>query len=206
MSDEQKPLEEEKQASQQLPEQSQEPKAGPSSNPAPGADEPSAFKDDFTFNKFNADNKRGIFVVLGDRDEINQDCLSTIRKYGIEPFVIYPLTSLLDTRSIRELIAQHPKTDFAFVVMTGDDFVYPREGGKPATAKLKASQEVVFLLGYLLGKFGIQNVFTVYRPQKSFVFPTGAQNLNFVAYEKNGFWTQIFENRLKERGLLDTSL
>ncbi len=165
------------------------------------------FKDDFSMelrSHLLPDHKRGVFVVLGDRDEINQDCLEVMKRFKITPFIIHPNKSLTDTRSLKERITQNPKTDFAFVILTGDDFVYSRKDGKPATAKLKAEQEVVFLLGYLIGKFGIQNVFALYKPQQSFVFPTGAQNLNFVAYEKNGFWLQIFENRLKELGFLDT--
>ncbi len=171
------------------------------------AAEISEYKDDFSFSIRSGllpDNKRGIFVVLGDREEINQDCLSVIQKYGIEPFIIHPNTSWQDPRSVKDLLTQHPKTTFAFVLLTGDDFVYSRKDGKPATAKLKSEQEVVFILGYLLGAFGLQNVFILYKAQKSFLFPTSAQNANFVAYEKNGFWLQIFENRLKERGLLDT--
>jgi len=188
-------------APEPLPEEKIEPPAQQPSESSTG------FKDDFSMelrSRLLPDHKRGVFVVLGDRDEINKDCLEVIKRYKITPFIIHPNKSLIDTHSLKECIAEHPKTDFAFVILTGDDFVYSRKNGKPATAKLKAEQEVVFLLGYLTGKFGMQNVFALYKPQASFVFPTGAQNLNFVAHEKNGFWIQIFENRLKELGLLDT--
>lgn len=188
-------------APEPLPEKKIEP---PTQQPS---ESPTGFKDDFSMelrSQLLPDHKHGIFVVLGDRDEINQDCLEAIKHYKITPFIIHPNKSLMDTHSLKERVAQHPKTDFAFVILSGDDFVYSRKDGKPATAKLKAGQEVVFLLGYLTGKFGMQNVFALYKPQASFVFPTSAQNLNFISYEKNGFWIQIFENRLKELGLLDT--
>ncbi|MFP4473707.1 MAG: TIR domain-containing protein [Candidatus Omnitrophota bacterium] len=136
-----------------------------------------------------------IFVVLCEREEINKDCLSVIQQAGLQPVILYPDHS---DQTIEQKFMTHPRVHFAFVILSGDDFVYDRVEGKPAEAVLCAKQPAVFHLGYLLGKFGRLNTFIVYREQRAYALPTVQHNAIFIPYEKNGRWVELFQDRLNK--------
>lgn len=137
---------------------------------------------------------REIFVVLCEREDINQDCIDVLQNHGTRSIVV---NKPEETRSIAEILNEHSRVRFALILLAGDNFIYDRNTGKPGEALLSAKPNNVFHLGYLLAKFGNQGTLAIYREQKSFRLPTGLQNAAFVPYQKGRAWEEILRSKLK---------
>ena len=140
-----------------------------------------------------------IFVVLSQREDINQDCIAVLLKLGVRYFI---LNEPDEVRSLEEILNTNPQIRFALIILAGDDFVYDRLSGKPGEALLGAKQNVVFHLGYLLAKFGNPGTLTVFKEQKAFHLPVGYQHTAFVAHQKGGAWEEILKSKLKQKNIL----
>lgn len=140
-----------------------------------------------------------IFCVLSRRDKLNQECLDVVKSLGIRPVI---LNQPDEARSVMEILNESSKVCFALILLAGDDFVYDRLTGKPGEASLAAKPDAVFFLGYLLARFGNMGTLALYREQKSFRLPVGAQHAAFVPYKQGGGWRQILESKLKVRRIL----
>jgi|GEM_PF-4473733 len=143
--------------------------------------------------------EKKIFIVLSQRDEMNQDCIAAILKMGVGYVVLNDPSS---SESITERLNTHPHIQFALVLLSGDDFIYDRLTGKPATAQLGPKPNVVFHLGYTLAHFGHVGTLAIYREQRSFHLPTGQHHTIFVPYRKGGPWEEILESKLKHINVL----
>jgi len=143
--------------------------------------------------------QKKIFIVLSRRDEMNQDCIAAILKMGVGYIVLNDPASY---ESITERLNTHPRVRFALVLLSGDDFIYDRLTGKPATAQLGPKADVVFHLGYVLAQFGHIGTLAIYREQRSFHLPTGQHHTIFVPYRKGGSWEEILKSKLQHINVL----
>jgi len=135
-----------------------------------------------------------IFVIMGKREAMNNDFLLFLEEIGIKP--IYLQDKVHTRESMEQHFFQYPNVKFAAALLSGDDFVYDKQKGKPGNASLMAKQNFVFYLGYLTAKLGKQNVFILYHEQKSLLFPIGHHQAIYTQHTKDGRWKDIFINRL----------
>ena len=135
-----------------------------------------------------------IFVVNGSNEEMTKNVVTLLKSFGLEPFLSRdPFNA---AKSMEEKLNKPAKFDFSIVILSADDFSYPKNG-KPGESKLRPAQNVVFEMGYLLGKFKRQNVFVLYYEQKSFLLPTGLNDVMYTPYDKPGHWRKDLIARLK---------
>ena len=116
---------------------------------------------------------------------------------GFDPVLIQNTTRT--PKSMDQNLADYTDVHFAVVLLSGDEFVYPKDS-KPAEARLRAGQDLVFKLGYLLGRLGKQKVFILYHEQKSFLLPTEFQHAIYTPCDKGGSWRQQLIKRLEQCG------
>ena len=135
-----------------------------------------------------------IFVVHGSHEDMKNHVVELLKKIGLNPVLSRDPTNT--AKAMEEKLGDPLQMDFAVVILSGDDFVYPKNG-KPAEAKLRATQITVFELGYLLGKFKRQNVFVLYHEQKSFLLPTGLNDVMYTPHDKTGHWRKELIQRLR---------
>ena len=57
-----------------------------------------------------------------------------------------------------------------------------------ATRKLRPRQDVIFELGYLLGKLGKDNVLVFFRECANFVAPTDFEGMKVTAFDDRDSW------------------
>lgn len=156
-------------------------------------------KNDTIVNNQDNEIPKEAFVVLCKREDINKECIDVLKQSGVQPIIINDID---ESRSITEIIGQHPNVSFALIILAGDDFIYDRNTGKPGEAMLSAKPNAIFLFGYLFAKLGHQKTVIVYREQKSFRFPIGLHNAAFVPFQKNGAWEEILHSKLRAQGIL----
>jgi len=103
-------------------------------------------------------------------------------------------------------LQQNPDVSFAIVLLSGDDFAFPKNGNHN-DALLRASQNIVFEFGYLLAALGRENVLAICYEQKSFRRPSQFSDAIYVPYYySNTPFKKQFIRRLQEKGFkIDTS-
>jgi len=96
-----------------------------------------------------------IFIVHGHNSEVKQIVARTISQLKLEPIILHEQAE--QGRTIIEKFEKNSSdVNFAIVILTADD-----EGKslKEDNYKFRARQNVVFEMGYFIGKLGRENVF-----------------------------------------------
>lgn len=144
--------------------------------------------------------KERVCVTYGRHVVMNKQVVSVIKDLGIKPVVMQD--KKYAGKPLAEFVAAHPDIQFVVAILSTDDWVYPKDG-KPKDAVLRADQQVVFHLGYWIGKLGRDRVFALFYDQQSFRWPTKYLDLIYTPLDKGGLWQKELTRRLKQFGLLN---
>jgi len=104
--------------------------------------------------------RRRVLVACGSDDEMKDALTATLGTLRLVPVVLCEEPG--HGRKIVERFADYADVDFAVVLLSPDDYVYFK-GEEPSKRKLKPAQDVVFELGFLLGKLGKEHVLVLFR-------------------------------------------
>jgi len=139
---------------------------------------------------------RRVFLVHGHDEAALQSCARFIEKLGL------PLTVLREEpnqgRTIIEKFIDYSDVGFAVVLLTGDD-----RGGaadKPYDEQSpRARQNVVFELGFFIGKLGRERVCALY--EEGVEVPSDYQGVAFVKLDNRFAWRLELAKELRAAGL-----
>jgi predicted nucleotide-binding protein len=140
--------------------------------------------------------RRRVFVVCGADEGMNQAVKASLERLLLVPVVL--CEEPLQGRKIVERFGDYEDMGFAMVLLSPDDFVY---GKNEAATKRepKPRQEVVFELGFLLGKLGAANVLCFFREAKGFV-PLDFEGVRLVAFDDRDSWKLALIHELQRTG------
>ena len=105
--------------------------------------------------KIKAESTNKVFIVHGHNNEIKQIIARTLSQLKLEPIILHEKAE--QGRTIIEKFEQNSSdVNFAIILLTADD-----EGKAKAEVdyKARARQNVVFEMGYFIGKLGREKVF-----------------------------------------------
>ncbi|NLE06220.1 MAG: nucleotide-binding protein [Crenarchaeota archaeon] len=136
-------------------------------------------------SKNSIDVRNRIFVVSGSDSEMKQAITSTLRKLGLIPVIMQEQPS--QGKKIIEQFAEYKDIGFAVVLLSPDDFGYPKDEPN-INRKLRPTQNVVLGLGFLLGKIGKTNVLVFYKECKNFEYLNDFEDIKFTAFDDLGSW------------------
>jgi len=114
-----------------------------------------------------ASTRRRVLVACGSDDEMKDALTAALAKLRLVPVLLCEEPA--HGRKIVERFADYVDIEFAVVLLSPDDCVYAK-GEEPSKHKLKPAQDVVFELGFLLGKLGREHVFVLFRESEKRVF------------------------------------
>jgi predicted nucleotide-binding protein len=134
-----------------------------------------------------------ILVVHGQDNEMKLEVTQTLQKLELDPILLDENPNI--TQNIIENIEEYDHISFAVVILTPNYLAYPNEKNL-SEAKYIAKQNVIFELGYFLGKLGKQNVIVMYKKMKYFEIPN-YNGIIWIEY-KNGWYFDLIKE-LKER-------
>ena len=138
-----------------------------------------------------------IFVVHGHDSEMLSAIESFILKLGLRPVVLRNQPSR--GRTIVEKIEDYSEVSSAVVLLSPDDTAYPR-GSSSSDAKFRARQNVIFELGFFIGKLGRHSVIAVHRTDERFEMPTDYEGVIFTPYDEGGGWKLALAKELQAIG------
>jgi predicted nucleotide-binding protein len=145
-----------------------------------------------------SDVRHRVFVVCGTDDEMKQAIIAALTKLWLVPVVMCEEPS--QGRKIVERFQDYADVCFAVVLLSPDDSVYAKD--EPSTKrKLRPRQDVVFELGFLLGKLGRSNVFVFQRECQNFEVPTDFEGMKVTAFDDRDSWKLALIRELSNCGL-----
>ena len=143
------------------------------------------------------EKKRGpskeIFVLKSAKAMMTRDCMALFKALGFK--VIEIRHGVNEGQTLEEQISAHPEIIFAVVMLSGDEFIYPKDK-KPADARLCAPPQTLYDLGYIRARLGKKNTFALYFEQKIFKLPTNYRDTVYIPYNPSQEWVELLKNRL----------
>lgn len=138
-----------------------------------------------------------IFVVHGHDEAIKEAVARTLEKLELKPIILHEQPS--KGRTIIEKLSDYSDIDFAVVLLSPDDLAYTKDQS-PEKAKLRARQNVIFELGFFIGRLGRDRVLALYRGVENFEIPSDYQGVLYTPYDESGAWRLNLVNELKACG------
>jgi predicted nucleotide-binding protein len=105
--------------------------------------------------------KRRVLIVSGTDDAMKKALSKALAKLLLVPVVLCEEPGH-GRKIVERFTADYSDVGLAVVLLSPDDYVYAKTE-EPAKRKLKPRQDVIFELGYLLGKLGKEKVLVLYR-------------------------------------------
>ncbi|BAU28225.1 putative nucleotide-binding protein with TIR-like domain [Aneurinibacillus soli] len=99
-------------------------------------------------------SNRKIFIVHGQDNETKLTVTRFLEKLDFEPVILHEQAN--QGRTIIEKFEANSDVSFAIVLLTPDDIGYKKE--QPEEAKSRARQNVIFELGFFMGRLGRNKV------------------------------------------------
>ena len=138
-----------------------------------------------------------VFIVHGRDDEAKLMVARFVEKLGIEAIILHEKPS--SGRTIIEKIEKHAeKAGFAIVLITPDDL-----GGLKDSLDVepnpRARQNVVFELGYFMGKLGRERVCPLFKGEVE--KPSDIDGIVYVPMDSSDGWKLNLAQEMKQAGL-----
>lgn len=135
---------------------------------------------------------RRVFVVHGHDDGTKHATARLLERLGLDPIILHEQAD--EGRTIIEKFEKYADVSFAVVLFTPDDLGYSRKM-PPDAAQPRARQNVVFELGFFIGKLGRRHV-CVLRKGKTEIL-SDYQGVLFVPMDSDGTWEVKLARELK---------
>jgi predicted nucleotide-binding protein len=139
---------------------------------------------------------RQVFVVHGHNETVRETCARFLEKLELEPIILHEKPNA--GRTIIEKFQEYSNVGFAVVLLTGDDMGATKESD-PSTLKLRARQNVIFELGFFIGKLGRSRVCALY--ELGVEIPSDYSGILFIELDARGAWRFQLCRELKAVGI-----
>jgi predicted nucleotide-binding protein len=143
-----------------------------------------------------AENANKVFIVHGHNQIPKVAAARLVERLGLKAVILHEQPSR--GRTIIEKFFQHADVAFAIVILSGDD-----SGGLADTPsheyKLRARQNVIFELGFFLGRLDRERVAAIYEPGVE--IPSDYSGVIFIPYDERGAWEISLAKEMKAVGL-----
>lgn len=136
-----------------------------------------------------------VFVVHGHDEELKQSVARTIERLGLDSVILHEKPN--KGRTIIEKFDDYSKVGFAVVLLSADDVARAKEGEDDS---YRARQNVIFELGFFLGRLGRERVAAIYCPYEKFEMPSDYSGVLFIEYDADGSWRYKLAKELKACG------
>ncbi len=139
-----------------------------------------------------------IFVVHSDKNEKVHYVARVLSTLNLEPVILREQVN--QGRTLIEKFDEIANgASFAIVLASQDDLCYDKDQ-TPETAKYRARQNVIFELGFFIGKLKRGNVVTLLETNENFEFPSDYKGVVYILFDVHGNWKFDLVKELKSAG------
>lgn len=132
-----------------------------------------------------------IFVVHGHDSDMKEQVARVLEKLKLSPIILHEQPS--QSKTLIEKFGKHSDVGFAIVLMSPDDVGKAKEEKK---LRDRARQNVVFELGYFVGKLGRRWVFALKRGDVE--IPSDWHGVVYNSFDEAGAWKLKLIQELQE--------
>jgi len=136
-----------------------------------------------------------ILLVHGRDEATKESLLEFLEELGLHPLVLHEQPD--GGRSLIEKVEGFSNILFAIILITPDDIVAPRH--KPKEKQVHVSQNVIFELGYLMGKLGRRRVCALYK--EGVEIPSDYSGTVYIPMDSRGGWRLLIAKEIKQAGI-----
>jgi predicted nucleotide-binding protein len=137
---------------------------------------------------------RNVLVVHGHNDEAKQAVARFIEQLDLHPVIVHEQPSR--GRTIIEKFESCSNVGFAVVILTRDDVAGPNGAGDQS---FRARQNVVFEMGYCIGKLGRNRVCALH--EDGVELPSDMSGVVYVSYDSLGAWKLQLAKEIRAAGI-----
>lgn len=136
-----------------------------------------------------------IFIVHGRDNEIKETTARFLEKLGLQPIILHEQSN--KGKTIIEKFEDYADVAFAIVLMTPDDL--GKLNQEDASLSCRARQNVIFELGYFLGKLGRHNVAALVKGELE--MPSDYSGILFIGIDSFSHWKMALAKEMKTAGI-----
>lgn len=136
-----------------------------------------------------------IFLVHGHDTELKETTARFLEKLGLKPVILHEQTS--KGLTIIEKFEEYSDVAFAVVLLTPDD--HGSKIGEKEKFLKRARQNVIFELGYFIGKLGRKNVVGLVKD--NIEIPSDYTGIIYIGVDNNDGWKMMLSKEMKAAGL-----
>jgi predicted nucleotide-binding protein len=141
-----------------------------------------------------AEVNKKVFIVHG-HDSASKDSVARfLYQLGVEPIILHEQASQGNT--VIEKFERHSDVHFAVVLLTPDDL--GSSALRPAEALPRARQNVIFELGYFVGRLGRQRVCALHKGNVE--IPSDYHGVAYLSLDDAGAWKLSLVRDMKAAG------
>jgi len=141
------------------------------------------------------ENSHDIFLIHGHDDLAKHNIARFIEKLGLNICILHEMENL--GKTIIEKFEKHANVGFAIALLTKDDVVNSKQ--HPKSKVFRARQNVVFEMGYFIGKLGRDKVCALV--EKGVELPSDINGIIYISLDTNETWKLNLIKELKGSGL-----
>jgi predicted nucleotide-binding protein len=139
-----------------------------------------------------------VFVAHGHDVKARDAVVEFLKGEGLHRVVLQEQTGA--TQTIIEKFEEHSRVHFAIVLVTPDDVGGKRE--KQPKLRPRARQNVVFELGYFLGRLGRDRVVVLYKDEGDPIEPpSNYDGVQYLTMDSGGGWQVALVRELRKAGI-----
>jgi len=145
--------------------------------------------------RMKTSESRRVFIVHGNDEEKKEAVATLLAKMEFEPIILHEQPS--HALTLIEKFEHYADVVFAVIILTGDDYGYAK--GKPEESKPRPRQNVVFELGFLIGRFPGQHVCALH--EEGLEMPSDYKGAVFIPHDAGGIWKLLIARAMKTANL-----
>ncbi len=136
-----------------------------------------------------------VFISHGKDNEILESVARFLEKMKLSPIILQELPN--EGKTIIEKFERHADVDFAVILLTPDDLACLK--GQEGELFPRARQNVLFELGYFIGKLGRNRVVALFKGNVE--IPSNYRGVLFAKYTPEGAWKINLIRELRAAGV-----
>jgi predicted nucleotide-binding protein len=140
-------------------------------------------------------SSRRVFVVHGRDDAAKESAARFLAQLDLEPIILHEQPN--GGRTIIEKFERYADVAFAVVLLTPDDLGASRDA--PQEGKSRARQNVIFELGFFIGRLGRGRVCALHKGDTEIL--SDYQGVVYVAMDVGGGWKLALAREIREAGI-----
>lgn len=141
---------------------------------------------------------RRVFVVHGHGEGLKEKVARLLAELDLDPIILHEQPN--KSRALIEKFEAYSDVGFAVVLLTPDDLGFEK-GAKPELARPRARQNVIFELGFFVGRLDRANVAALFAGDEHFDKPSDYDGVTYIPLDGAGKWKYDLATELQAAGI-----